>query len=79
MVILIQHDFYLEFEDHLKRDFGIKAVLGEKDKVLMAEKGELELKGLKILGCGKTYDISNGFCKTKKLNALKEVKLYSLI
>lgn len=46
----------------------------EKLKVLQSEKGELNLSGLKILGTGKTYDINSTFCKSRKLNALKEVK-----
>lgn len=62
----------------MKREVGIKGVLEEKRKVLKAENGELDLNGLKILGCGKTYDISNGFCKSRKLNALKEVKFFIL-
>jgi hypothetical protein len=47
--------------------------LEEKEKVLKSENGEINLTGLKILGCGKTYNITNGFCRNKKLNALKEV------
>jgi len=66
----------LEYGDYIKREVGIKGVLEEKNKVLKAENGELDLNGLKILGCGKTYNISNGICMTKKLNALKEVLLF---
>jgi len=50
-------------------------VFEEKEKIFKSERGEINLDGLKILGCGKTYNITNGFCKTRKLNALKEVVL----
>lgn len=55
---------------------GLNSVLKEKLKILQGEKGEIKLSGLKILGCSKTYQITNGFCKTKNLNALKNVNFF---
>lgn len=57
---------------------GLNSVISEKLKILKGEKGEIKLSGLKILGCSKTYQITNGFCKTKNLNALKNVNFLTL-
>jgi hypothetical protein len=60
-------------ENKIMIDNQLKGVVEEKQKILRSIKGENELSGLKILGCGKTYNINNGICSTKKLHALKEV------
>jgi hypothetical protein len=59
----------------------IKGVIEEKIKIIKSlnnENGNKKnnLNGLKILGIGKIYNINNGFCRTKKLNALKEVNKF---
>lgn len=53
----------------------LKGVNEEKEKIIKSLNTSESLSGLKIIGCGKTYDINNGICRTKKLHALKEVRL----
>jgi hypothetical protein len=70
-------NFNLIINDNNNKE--IKGVIEEKIKILKSlnnENGnnENQLNGLKILGVGKIYNINNGFCRTKKLHALKEVK-----
>ncbi len=57
-----------------KLDLGILSVVDEKIKILETEIQDKEFKGLRILGCCKTYKIANNCCGTKELKALKPVK-----
>jgi len=57
-------------------DLGFNFVLEEKLKILKAEQQNEKFEGLRILGCEKTYHISNKCCGTKPVNALKDVIIY---
>jgi len=58
---------------------GILSVVDEKIKILETEIQDKDFKGLRILGCSKTYKIANNCCGTKELKALKPVILKIII
>jgi hypothetical protein len=49
------------------------SVIEEKQKILESQIEGKEFKGLRILGCSKTYRIANNCCGTKEVKALKQV------